>query len=358
MTIDSAVPAFTSTPPTQATVGTAVSYTAQNPEGSAAGSTYSLDNAPAGATIHATQGTLTWTPTAAQVGLRTFDIVLRDAAGNERRQPLNINVAKEPVVRVRLEVTDANNSPVSTLEVGDTFKLRAFVQDVRSEATGVFSLYQDVTYSANLATVATSNAIVHGPQYGSSPSGDTSTAGLLNEIGSFAPSFTPLGPSEQLLYSVTFTATRSGTLTFTGDAPDVLPLHDIGVYGQNGAVPVDEVDFGRTSVVIAASFTVNNDTFNFNEDTSNNSLNVLANDVPPTGVTLTIAGVGTPSSGSTVSIAQDGRSLIYTPKANFFGEDTFTYTATDGSDVVEATVIVQVFPVNDPPTRGQRHVLR
>lgn len=349
LTIDSQVPAFTSTPPTQATVGTALSYTVQNPEGSAAGSTYSLDNAPAGATL-TPQGVLNWTPTAAQVGLRTFDIVLQDLAGNERRQTLNINVAKEPIVRVRFEVTDANDSPVSTVNIGDTFKLRAYVQDVRSEATGVFSLYQDITYSANLAAVATTNAIVHGPLYGSAPSGDTSTPGFIDEIGSFAPSFTPLGPSEQLLYTVTFTALRSGTLTFTGDAPDNLPFHDIGVYGENAAVPLDEVDFGRTSVVIAASFTANNDNFNFDEDTVNNVLNVLANDVPPPGGTLTIAGVGTPSHGGTVSISGDNLTLIYTPVANFFGEETFTYTVTDGNDVVEATVIVQVHPVNDPPT--------
>jgi hypothetical protein len=43
--------------------------------------------------------------------------------------------------------------------------------------------------------------------------------------------------------------------------------------------------------------------------------------------------------------------FIYTPKANIYGTDSFTFVANDGkTDSQSATVTVTVLPVNDPPT--------
>lgn len=45
----------------------------------------------------------------------------------------------------------------------------------------------------------------------------------------------------------------------------------------------------------------------------------------------------------------NGSSFIYTPNLNFFGTDSFTYTANDGeADGAPATVTITVRPVNDP----------
>ncbi len=45
-----------------------------------------------------------------------------------------------------------------------------------------------------------------------------------------------------------------------------------------------------------------------------------------------------------------GTSITYTPNANFFGADSFTYTVSDGNGgTATATVSVTVTPVNDPP---------
>ncbi|MCH8921558.1 MAG: tandem-95 repeat protein [Planctomycetes bacterium] len=50
-----------------------------------------------------------------------------------------------------------------------------------------------------------------------------------------------------------------------------------------------------------------------------------------------------------VSLAVDG-SFNYTPNADFFGEDTFTYVANDGElDSQLATVTITVNPIDDPP---------
>ncbi len=61
------------------------------------------------------------------------------------------------------------------------------------------------------------------------------------------------------------------------------------------------------------------------------------------------AASGISSQGGSFSVAVDG-SFSYTPAANFFGTDTFTYRFFDGADYsAPATVTILVASVNDPP---------
>ncbi len=78
------------------------------------------------------------------------------------------------------------------------------------------------------------------------------------------------------------------------------------------------------------------------------TVDVLANDSDVDGDGLSVSGVSSPSNGSVV-VNPDG-TLTYTPEADFFGSDSFTYTATDGTASVVGAVTVTVAPVNDPPT--------
>ncbi len=72
------------------------------------------------------------------------------------------------------------------------------------------------------------------------------------------------------------------------------------------------------------------------------TLPVLANDADDgTPQPLSIARVDTPAHG-TAQIA--GAEIIYTPRAGFFGQDSFAYTATDGEAEATATVTVSVHP--------------
>jgi large repetitive protein len=74
---------------------------------------------------------------------------------------------------------------------------------------------------------------------------------------------------------------------------------------------------------------------------------VLANDTDVDGNPLTVTAASAPN--GTVVINPDG-SVTYTPKANFNGTDTITYTISDGQGGFStATVTVTVAPVNDPP---------
>lgn len=69
---------------------------------------------------------------------------------------------------------------------------------------------------------------------------------------------------------------------------------------------------------------------------------VLANDTP-NGATLTFQ--ATSVNGGTITGAQDG-SFTYTPAANFFGSDSFTYTLGNSGGVVTCKVTITVVAVN------------
>lgn len=74
---------------------------------------------------------------------------------------------------------------------------------------------------------------------------------------------------------------------------------------------------------------------------------VLANDYDVDGDPLFVDSVTQPAYGS---VTNNYASVSYTPRADFNGIDTFTYVAADGrGGFDDATVIVDVKPVNDPP---------
>ncbi len=59
---------------------------------------------------------------------------------------------------VRLEVSDLDGDSISSVEVGDSFWLSAYGQDLREipfgETAGIFSAYVDVQFDSSLASVA------------------------------------------------------------------------------------------------------------------------------------------------------------------------------------------------------------
>ena len=85
------------------------------------------------------------------------------------------------------------------------------------------------------------------------------------------------------------------------------------------------------------------DSFNVDQDSANNSLSVIGNDEAAANTSLTIISVGTATSGGTVSISGDSRSLTYSPASGFVGSDTFTYTVENSEgDTATASVVVTV----------------
>ena len=289
---------------------------------------------------------------------------------------LNSGQGEPEKVQVRLAVTAVDSfDPVTTLNAGDEFLLRVFVQDIRDEPLGVFAAYTDVTYNAELANVngdvqhcrdetdfPLSCLPTEYPNGITSPDdpdsvNNVSVDGELNEMGGFSSSLVPTGATERLLLTVPMIAEdRSGTLTFAGDPSDILPAHEINLFGESVGVLDEEIIFVNTSVQVVGSstgsLTATNDSYDATEDVNlevNAADGVLGNDDPSTGVTARLVSDAT---NGTVTLSADG-SFVYDPADDFFGEDSFTYVTTDGTnDSNAATVTITVAAQSDAPVAG------
>ena len=76
------------------------------------------------------------------------------------------------------------------------------------------------------------------------------------------------------------------------------------------------------------------DFFTVDPSSLGNVLDVLVNDNVAPPKTLTITAITQGANGGSVSIAADGKSVVYTPPAAYVGHDSFTYTVDDGVGVV------------------------
>ncbi|MCP5248369.1 MAG: tandem-95 repeat protein [Candidatus Accumulibacter sp.] len=92
------------------------------------------------------------------------------------------------------------------------------------------------------------------------------------------------------------------------------------------------------------------DAYTLNEDTPLNvpAPGILGNDTDIDSQTLTAVVVDGPQHGALI-LAPDG-DFLYTPDADYFGSDSFSYRASDGQlDSKLATVSLTIQPVNDAP---------
>ncbi|HXR41448.1 MAG TPA: Ig-like domain-containing protein, partial [Acidothermaceae bacterium] len=85
------------------------------------------------------------------------------------------------------------------------------------------------------------------------------------------------------------------------------------------------------------------------EDSGLSTITVLANDTDPDpGQALSVSAVTQPANGASAVLS--GMAVTYRPTLNFYGNDSFTYTVSDGrGGTATATVNVTVKPVNDAP---------
>lgn len=130
--------------------------------------------------------------------------------------------------------------------------------------------------------------------------------------------------------TTTFIVDGVATLTFT-------------VTDKDGATTSDMV----LIEVINRVPTADSQTLEMDEDTALN-IDLTASDLD--GDSLSYDVLVQPTSGTLTGTAPN---LIYTPNANFNGNDSFTFKVNDGLiDSVEATVDIMVKPINDAPVAG------
>jgi hypothetical protein len=152
-------------------------------------------------------------------------------------------------VQMRLVATDNSGNPITEINLDETFQLRALTTDLRTNGEGVFATFLDIDYPPQFASVT--GAATHYSPYTNFKSGTTTTAGLMDDIGSMA-GLSTLGNSEHLVFSVPMQATAEGTILFTSNPADVLPAHDVLVYGENNAVSSDIISYGSYSLEVTA----------------------------------------------------------------------------------------------------------
>jgi len=148
-------------------------------------------------------------------------------------------------------------------------------------------------------------------------------------------------------------------------APSMTPT-EAAEFIRQGAVRNDFIKLGEGRIDLFAALTArgagstttsansapvaSNDAVTTQEDTPL-VLDVRANDIDPDGDTLSVKSVVQPTNGNAV-IATTGENagrVVYQPRANFSGVDSFAYVVSDGMLTAPAVVMVTVTAVNDPP---------
>ena len=140
-----------------------------------------------------------------------------------------------------------------------------------------------------------------------------------------------------------------GTFIYTPDA-DYAGADSFSYFVTDGLLNSSTVNVSITVTAINDAPVANDNSFAINEDTvlSVTLPGVLGNDSDADGNVLSAIRVTGPAHG-TLTLNVNG-SFVYTPVANYFGTDTFTYRASDG--VLQsgiATVTITIASVNDVP---------
>ena len=236
----------------------------------------------------ASSGAYTYTPTPNVTGTDTFTFTVSDGQSTSGEATVTVTVTIMPVNQPPV----ALNGTLSTSE--DT------------PAKGILLANNDADGGA-----LTYHLLSHG---------SLGTASLTN-AGTGAYTYTP-----------NLNANGTDTLTFT--ASD-------GVYESNVATVTVTILEVNDNPVAA------NDSGSTNED-AGVTLAVLGNDSDPDGDAVTISSITQGANGR--SVLKSGGAITYTPNTNFHGNDSFSYTISDGKGGhATGGVAVTVASVNDAP---------
>ncbi|GIW92177.1 MAG: hypothetical protein KatS3mg110_0218 [Pirellulaceae bacterium] len=157
------------------------------------------------------------------------------------------------------------------------------------------------------------------------------------------------------------TTSHGGTVTIAPAGPHLMYKPAPNFFGiETFTYTISDGNGGTATATVTVEVTeVNdppvavNDIFTLPEDSPFTRFDPLANDHsgPDPAEDLRVVAVGrTATSRGTVRIIEDGKAIEYQPPPDFFGNDTFTYTISDGrGGTAVAQIRFTVTPVNDPP---------
>jgi Bacterial Ig domain len=242
----------------------------------------------AGGTATISAGKISYTPKASYSGSETFSYTVSDGKGGSATGNVTVTITAAAAV---------NRNPVA---VADSLTVAA-----NAAATVVNVLANDSDPDGDTLSVTAVSTAAHG----------------LVMMVSNNISYTP-------------TAGYSGADSFTYTVSDGKGGTAVGTVNVTVTAPVAPPTANVAPVANADSFTVA-------KDSTNNALDVLANDTDANGDTLTIIAINPPQHGTAVVT---GGKIVYTPTAGYTGADNLSYLITDskgGTAVALVAITVQ-----------------
>ncbi|TNC74607.1 Ig-like domain-containing protein [Rubellimicrobium roseum] len=267
-----------------------------------------------GSVVRNADGTLTYTPRAGFSGTDSFGYTAIDGLGGRDAGTVSVNVQAAAAAAVEMWLID----PLTDQRVGRIADGQSIDPDLLSGGQYSIEVVPDPSLGARSVKLTLGSQV---RIEGAAPYalfGDSS--------GNFAGVALPSGP-QTLLVQVYSGTNASGTLLFD----QALDYSFVAPAPNAAPVAGDDVATGAEDAAITVS--------------------VLGNDRDSDGGVLSVTAVTQGANGA-VAVNANG-TLTYTPKANFFGTDSFTYTVSDGQGGTDtASVSVTVSPVNDAPVAG------
>ena len=321
-------------------------------------------------------GTVTYTPDANFNGADSFTYTIIDAEGATSTATVNLTVNPDDDSPVAV-------ADVATLDEDSSAIIDALANDMAAD--GGLALDSFTQPEHGLVTVNEDGTFTYTPDANYN-GGDSLTYTITDSDGDLSTAIVSIAvnPVDDPVVAVEDSAVLNedasavidvlandtavdGGLELTGVTQ---PLHGTVAINDDGTVTytpaenyngTDSFTYSITDAdgdvsTATVSLTINpendnpvavDDDVSLNEDASA-VIDVLANDTDLDGDNLTVTEVTQPANG-TVVINADG-TVTYTPDANYYGDDSFTYTISDGQGGTDtATVSLTVNPENDAP---------
>jgi len=340
---------------------------------------YSVSPLPSGAVMASSTGVFTWTPAEGQ-GPADYPVKVSVSDGKS-------SVSEDIVIHVNEVNVAPVASPVSFSthqNTAKTINLIAVDSDIPAN-TLIFSIVDQPVNGTLSALSGNSVTYTPNPDYNGSDSFtfkasdglvDSNIATISISVDNNAPILDPI--ANQTIDELA-TLSLAGSSVIIANDPDSDPLTFSLTTAPIGAaissstgdftwMPTEEQGPGTYPVIVAVSDGVSQDSASFDIAVSEVNTAPVANTGSATtseDVSVSIAFSGTDSdipiqtlnyiivtlpANGTLS-ATSGNSVTYTPNANYFGPDSFTFVASDGViNSSEATVSITVISVNDAPT--------